>query len=141
MPTGRYDRKELKVADMSAAQSTIMKASAEIRELEKALGIDKKTREAGGTFTVQNYIRTLKEAAREYGIHLSKRVQAYEDVAMEARWRLRLLRQGDAEDRAYHDISEKTICKWLEEQLGHLEEVDKEFAREKGKIFAGRLNQ
>jgi hypothetical protein len=75
MPTGQYVRKELKVNDMGAAQSTIIKASTEIRELEKALGIDKKTREAGGAHTVQNYVGTLKAAARQYGIHLSKRMQ------------------------------------------------------------------
>lgn len=99
LPTGRYRRKELKVADMSAAQKTILTASGEIREFEKTLGIDKKAREAGGTHTVQNYVKTLKTAARKYGLHLSKRMQEYENVMMEARWKLRLLRNGDAEDR------------------------------------------
>jgi hypothetical protein len=65
-PTGRYLQKEPS-SDLSAAQSTITKAAEEIRELEKALGVDKKTREAGGQHTVANYITELKSAAREYG--------------------------------------------------------------------------
>lgn len=138
-PTGQYVRKELKVADMGAAQSTIVKASTEIRELEKALGIDKKTREAGGAHNVQNYVQTLKAAARQYGVHLSKRMQKYELMAMEARWRIRLLRNGDAEDRRYHGITEQKVIDWLEEQLVELEKADQEFAREKHRVFIGRF--
>jgi hypothetical protein len=139
VPTGQYVRSELKVNDMGAAQSTIIKASTEIRELEKALGIDKKTREAGGAHTVQNYVTTLKSAARQYGIHLSKRMKAYEQLAMDARWRLRLMRNGDAEDRAYHKLTPQTVCDWLEEELTKLEAIDKEYAREKHAVFVGRF--
>jgi hypothetical protein len=139
VPTGQYVRKELKVNDMGAAQSTIIKASTEIRELEKALGIDKKTREAGGAHTVQNYVGTLKAAARQYGIHLSKRMREYERVMMDARWRLRLMRNGDAEDRAYHKLTPQTVCDWLEGELAKLEELDKQYAREKHAVFVGRF--
>jgi hypothetical protein len=139
VPTGQYVRSELKVNDMGAAQSTIIKASTEIRELEKALGIDKKTREAGGAHTVQNYVTTLKSAARQYGIHLSKRMKAYEQLAMDARWRLRLMRNGDAEDRAYHKLTPQTVCDWLEDELTKLEAIDKEYAREKHAVFVGRF--
>ena len=138
-PTGNYVFKELKVSDMSAAQSTITKASTEIRELEKSLGIDKKTREAGGTHTVQNYVGTLKAAARQYGIHLSTRMREYEKVMMEARWKLRLLRNGDAEDRQYHKLTEKGVCDWLEQELARLEQLDMQFAKEKQRVYLGRV--
>jgi hypothetical protein len=121
------------------AQSTITKAAAEIRELEKALGIDKKTREAGGQHTVANYIATLKKAAHEKGVHVSQRVKAYEAFAMELRWRLRVMRNGDSEDRKHHDISPEAICAWAEEQLAALEQGDREWAKDKGRLFVGRL--
>lgn len=123
----------------SSAQNVIIKAAGEIRELEKALGIDKKTREAGGQHTVGDYVKTLKQAAHERGVHISKRTQAYESFAMELRWRVRLLRNGDSEDRHYHAISERTIVEYVEAELAKLEEVDKQFAREKGRVFVGRL--
>ena len=122
-----------------SAQNTISKASEQIREIEKALGIDKKSREAGGQHTVGNYVQTLKRAAHEKGVHISKRVKAYESLANELRWRIRLLRNGDDEDRGYHGITEESIIKFAEDELAKLEAEDKRWAREKGRIFVGRL--
>jgi hypothetical protein len=123
----------------SSAQNAIIKAATEIRDLEKALGIDKKTREQGGQHTVGDYVKTLKLAAHERGAHISKRTLAYEAFCMDLRWRVRLLRNGDAEDRQYHGVSEKSIVLFVETELAKLEEIDKKFAREKGKVFVGRL--
>jgi hypothetical protein len=139
LPTGNYKKTNLKASDMSAAQSIVTKSAAEIRELEKSLGVDKKTREAGGQVTVASYVGTLKEAAREYGIHISKRLKAYEKFNMELRWKLRLNANGDVEDKAYHDISPEKICAWAQVELGKLEEVDKEFAKTKGALYMGKL--
>jgi hypothetical protein len=139
LPTGEYERTQVKVAEMGAAQTTILKASGEIRELEKALGIDKKTREAGGSHTVQNYVGTLKSAARQYGVHLSNRMREYEKLMMEARWRLRMLKNADAEDRSYHKLTPQSVCDWLEGELARIEELDRRFAHEKHKVFLGRI--
>lgn len=123
----------------STAQVQIAKAATEIRELEKALGIDKKTRELGGKHTVMDYITNLKRAAHEKGVHISKRVKAYEEFAMDLRWRIRLLHNGDEEDRAYHNLSEDKILKWAEQQLAELEELDKQYANEKGRLYVGKM--
>jgi ethanolamine utilization cobalamin adenosyltransferase len=66
-------------------------------------------------------------------------MKAYEQLAMDARWRLRLMRNGDAEDRAYHKLTPQTVCDWLEEELTKLEAIDKEYAREKHAVFVGRF--
>lgn len=137
--TGRYVKSKLKPADEAAAQATITKASAEIRELEKSLGIDKKTREAGGTQSVGNYIQTLKLKAHAMGVHIANRLKEYERVMMEARWKLRLLENGDPEDRAYHNLTEESFLKWLREEIDGLEQTDRQFAHEKGKVFIGKI--
>jgi hypothetical protein len=140
LPTGRYVKStDLKASDVTAAQSIITKAAGEIRELEKALGIDKKTREQGGQETVRGYVLTLKAAAREYGLHVSERMKRYEGVCMEARWKLRLLRNGDVEDRAYHNLTPDNILTWLEEELAGLERFDQEFGRHYAKAYLGRV--
>jgi hypothetical protein len=139
LPTGVYKQTTLKAADMSAAQNMIVKAAGEIRELEKALALDKKTRESGGQHTVASYVSTLKEAARKYGLHISKRVMAYEKFAMELRWRIRLLNNGDAEDRAYHNLSPSTVLEWCENELKALEEADQRYAKEIGAIYVGKV--
>lgn len=139
VPTGRYKSIQVDAKTLSASQGAITKASIEIRELEKSLGIDKKTREAGGAYNVADYLTNLKKAAHEMGVHISERVKFYEDVMMEARWKIRLLRNGDPEDRQHHDISEAKILDWLEKKLAEAEQVDKDYAADKGKIFLGKL--
>lgn len=123
----------------AGATKDIKEAAEEIRGLEKALGIDKASREKGGQHTVVQYVTDLKKAAHAKGIHIAARVKAYEKLAMDLRWMIRLLRNGDAEDRQYHNISEKSIVDYAERNLAELEEQDKKWAREKGAPVLGRI--
>jgi hypothetical protein len=137
MYRAQLDLQDPKKAAQAVAR--ISKASEQIRELEKALGIDKKAREAGGQHTVVDYITRLKRAAHAMGVRISERVLEYEDFNNELRWRLRLLRNGDAEDRKHHGITRDSILEFCERRLAEIEERDKEWAREKGAIFVGKL--
>lgn len=121
------------------AQATIKLASDEIRKAEKALGVDKATREKGGQHTVADYVSKLKRAAHAKGIRISERVLAYEKVMMEAKWKIRVLRNGDKEDRAYHRITPESIIAWLEGELAAIEEADKKWAKQNGALFVGKL--
>lgn len=139
VPTGRYivDPKH-KAADSTAAQTQITKASTEIREMEKALGIDKKTREAGGQFNVADYIGTLKRVGHMMGIHITQRVRMSEAFMTNLSWRIRLLRNGDDEDKAYHGITEASIIEFCEAELAKMDSHNKKFARKQA-VFAGKL--
>lgn len=140
IPTGRYVKvQNQKSADRSAAQKMTIEASKEIRELEKALGIDKKTRESGGAHNIADYITNLKKAGHQLGVHIAKRMKFYEATMMEARWKIRLLRNGDPEDLKEHNLSPESLIDWLEGELKTAEEMDKKFAHEKGKVFLGKL--
>lgn len=121
------------------AQATIKLASDEIRKAEKALGVDKATREKGGQHTVADYVTKLKRAAHAKGVRISERVMAYEKVMMEAKWKIRVLRNGDKEDRDYHRVTADSIITWLEQELAVIEEQDKTWAREQGAVFVGKL--
>jgi hypothetical protein len=139
VPTGRYVKTEIKSASLRQYQDTINTASKEIREIEKAMGIDKKSRDQQGNETVAEWITRLKAVGHEYGIHIANRVKAYEEFAMNLRWRVRLEQNGDAEDRAHHDCTPEGIIKWAREELEKLEEIDRRFAHEKGKLAIGRV--
>ena len=139
VPTGQYKLVNLKATEMKAAQETVLKASKEIRELEASMGIDKKSRESGGQQTVAQYVTFAKRTAHEYGIHISKRTLAYEKFCMELRMKLRVLANADDEDKAYEGVSESAILEFCRDELVRLERVDKDFAKEKGKVFVGRL--
>lgn len=139
VPTGEYEMVTLKASELAAAQETVRKASAEIRNIEGSMGIDKKTREQGGTQTVQQYVSTMKLAANAYGVHIAQRVKEYEAFAMAMRTKLRILANADAEDKAYEEISEEKVLEWARQQLAHLEQVDKDWANQKGKLVVGKL--
>ncbi len=139
VPTGHYTTVEMDGEETARYSKILNTATAEIKSTERALGIDKVTREQGGTISVESYLRFLKKAAHERGIHIVKRVIAYEKFANELRTMLRMFHNLDAEDRAYHDLTEANILRWCSDQLAVLEEVDKEFAHQKGKLYAGKL--
>jgi hypothetical protein len=139
VPTGEYEMVTLKASELAAAQETVRKASSEIRSIESNLGIDKKTREQGGTQTVSQYVTTLKLAANAYGVHISKRTKEYEKFCMALRTKLRILANADAEDQAYEEISPDKVLEWARNQLAHLEQVDKDFANDRGKLVVGKL--
>lgn len=139
LPTGMTVRKELKPAQIKAHQESINSANKEIREMERLLGIDKRSREAGGKDTIQDYLQRVKKLGREYGIHVNDRTKAYEEFVNEMRWRIRLLEVGDSEDRAYHDCTPEGILKWAKEMLELLESKDQDWAQQVGKLYVGRV--
>lgn len=139
VPLNEMEEKKVTPTERNAIQKSLGDATKEIREIEKQLRIDKKSLDAGGSQTVANYVLTLKKAGHRMGIHIFKRTKMYEQFAMDLRWRLRLLRNGDDEDRRYHDISEEKICAWAEGVLSEVESFDKEFAKEQSLLFGGKL--
>lgn len=140
VPTGEYRLVEMKSADKTAAQGRLIKATQEVRTIEQTLGIDKKTRESGGAYTLEEYVGTLKKAAREMGLHISRRFRMHEAFVNGLRWRLRLVREGDHEDRAYHGVETlEKVVEWAETEMAKIEDADKEFAKERGRLVLGKL--
>jgi hypothetical protein len=137
LPTGRYVAKVLKPAEIKSWQEQITTVSKEIREIEKTMGIDKKSRDAAGDESLKSWLIAMKGRAHRYGLHVSGRVKAYEEFTMELRWRLRLNEVGDAEDKHYEDVDDAGVVKWAREQLAVLEEADKKFATDEGALVLG----
>jgi hypothetical protein len=136
-PTGAFEA----VSDDEIVSITdrLPKVQKEIRDLEKALRIDKQAREGEGTHDIRNYFETLKRAAFDYEVHLSDRYKAYDEVVNELRWKIRILRNADQEDKDYHQISEASIIKYIEDELLRLEELDIKFAADKQALWVGKL--
>lgn len=139
VPTGAYIQSKSSVDDMAAAQKMLNTSTDQIAKLEKVLGIDKASREAGGQVSVQTYVRTLKRAAHERAVHISTRVLAYEKFVQDLSWRLRVLKNADPEDRAYHDLTPDKILEWARGEIDGLAEVDKKFSAERGALYVGKL--
>lgn len=126
--------------EMSSISNSLPKLQEEIRKLEQALKIDKRTREGSGEGDIRNYMETLKKAAINYKVHLSKRFTLYDEFVNELRWRMRVYSSTDMEDRAYHSLdTPEKLHTWIDEQLSELEEVDKKFAVDKQALWTGRI--
>jgi len=123
----------------ATAQAMITSAAEQIRKGEKALGLDRVTREKGGQQTVADYITRLKKAGYEKGIRISERVTSFEAFNKELEWKLRILANGDTEDKAHHGLTEKTVCSWARGELAKIAEADKKWSKEKGAIWTGTL--
>jgi hypothetical protein len=141
LPTGRFKRITLESGDRGKLQKEITEASKEIRQTEQAMGVDKKSRESSGSFTMVGWIETMKRAAHDYGVHISERVQALEEFRGELSWRVRLNANGDAEDKAYMECSDTQVLTWVREELAKLEEVDKEFAGRQALVLGRGVGQ
>lgn len=139
VPTGRYVKAQMKPTDKTAALSVLLKVQGEIRDAEKALGVDKKTRDAGGQHEVRDYIGEVKSAAEIWGVHLSRRYQAYDAFARALRVKIHMLDNLDAEDLQHENISVDTILGFCRASLERLVEADKKFAAEKGRLIVGRV--
>lgn len=141
LATGEYQHRVLKPAEVKSFQEQITNASKEIRAIEQAMGIDKASRDKTGDETLRGWLTTMKARAHRYGLHVNRRVHAYEEFCMELRWRVRLNERGDAEDKHYEDCSDEGIIKWTRAQLAELDRQDQEFAQSEGNaLVVGAAN-
>lgn len=139
VPTGRYVATQVNRTEKQAVLSVLLKMQAEIRDAEKALGVDKKTRDSGGQYDTKAYVAALRDGAGEWGLHLSRRYMAYDAFARALRVRLRMLDTLDPEDLQHENITEATILSYCRASLTKLEEADKKFAHEKGRLIVGKV--
>lgn len=139
LPTGRYQQRVLKANEIRAYQGQITDASKEIREIEKTMGIDKKSRESAGEENNRQWLIRMKARAHRYGLHVSKRATRYEEFVMELRWRARLNEIGDPEDKHYENCSDEGVLQWVRAQLAELEQADRDFANEEGALVIGTV--
>lgn len=136
-PTGSYEPVRLNDSQVKGAHERIKEAISQIQSIDKALGVDRRTRDGGNKQSVANYIADAKAAAAQYAIHVAERTLAYEEFAMGLRWRHRVLTSHDAEDRKEHNLTPESFIAWAGEELKKLEQVDIDFAHQKGKLIVG----
>ena len=126
--------------EMASISQTLPKVQEEIRKLEQALKIDKRTREGSSEGDIKNYMESLKRAAIQYKVHLSERYTAFDEFVNELKWRMRVLANPDEEDRKYHGVeTAEKLCVWIEGQLNDLTEIDKKFANDKQSLWTGTV--
>lgn len=126
--------------EMASISQLLPKVQDEIRRLESALKIDKRTREGSAEGDIRDYMTNLKKAAVNYKVHLSERYIAFDEFVNELSWRIRVIENADDEDRRYHNLeSLDKFYEWIKDQVEELSRLDKEFAKNKQSLWLGKI--
>lgn len=126
--------------DEKQVHQQIAEYSKELRQVKKALGIDKVTRDQSKSESVGDYINQLLQRAKEFGIH---RNQQYEH-AVTLIYRLKTLvltyERCDEEEREDLGLSQESIMEWIKENLiDEWSEIDQAF-RDEQKMWVRDLS-
>lgn len=111
--------------------------SAEIRQLKKALGLDKETRDKQrGEDSVDAYINALRQRAKEFGVmrdeQSAKSIELFQQVSA----LITLYHNCDDGERHEQKCTEKDIIKWLTESaVPEFERIDEHFRDTKQRMW------
>jgi hypothetical protein len=105
-------------------------ASTELRQLRKALGIDRVTREAGQGETIAEYIHNLGIRAKRFGVMRNK--QAEKAITL---WRALMAETGchlrsDEEERVEFKRHAEDVVQWIVDHMDEFNEIDEAFRRD-----------
>lgn len=103
--------------DESKVQQQIAEYSKELRQVKKALGIDKITRDASKVESVGDYIRTLLQRAKEFGYHRNEQYEKAVTLIYELKTMVETYDRCDADEREDLDLSHETILDWVRENM------------------------
>ena len=107
----------------------LVKTSQEIRQMQKALGVDKVTREKlRGDGSVHVYLAQLRERAGHFGVNRSNQLERALTLVMELRTLVTMHDNCTPDERARFKISPDTILEWIRTTLGpEYDEIDEHF--------------
>lgn len=114
--------------------------SKEVRELKSALGIDKRTREAGQGETIADKWAFVCEKAREFGYHRNEQVIEAYNILNELRAKITLHDNSTDSERNKFDSNIEDILAWLREKFEEFDEIDEAF-RKSQSIWIKQINK
>lgn len=94
-------------------KNALKEYSSEIRLVKASLGIDRVTRERDKGETVGDYIATLLERAKEFGVHRDEQYSKSVTYLWELVSMVQTHDRCDAEERRELDLTEKSIVDWV----------------------------
>jgi hypothetical protein len=111
--------------------------SAEIRQLKKALGLDKETRDKQrGEDSVDAYINALRQRAKEFGYMRDEQSAKSIELFQQLSALVTLYHNCDDGERHEQKCTEAHIIAWITDKaMPEFEEIDEEFRDKKQKMW------
>jgi hypothetical protein len=109
-------------------EDALKSKSGELRQLKKALGIDRISRQKDSSDSLSDYIAKLLERAREFGVMRNDQTTAALTTFMELRSLVTLHDNSNEEERRTQGCTMEDIFDWLREYaFPEFDQVDREF--------------
>jgi hypothetical protein len=122
-------------------RESLSKTLTELRLLKKHMGMDRRGRIESQSQSVADYLATLKQRAKEFGIHRNTQVAKIIDLFSELETLIGLHDRCDEQERAELGVSEPEIINWIRETaIPEFKDIDDKF-RENQKYWIRELNQ
>lgn len=114
--------------DEKQIQQNIAEYSKELRQVKKALGIDKVTRDKDKAESVGDYIATLLQRAKEFGYHRNEQYEKAVTLIYQLKTLVGTFDRSDDQEREDLGLSHESILEWIRETLiDEWEEIDDNF--------------
>lgn len=114
--------------DEKQVQQNIADYSKELRQVKKALGIDKATRDKDKAESVGDYITKLLQRAKEFGYHRNNQYEKAVTLIYELKTLVSTYDRSDEQEREDLDLSPESIMEWVRENMiAEWDELDEAF--------------
>jgi len=114
--------------DSDQLGTAILNASKEVRQIKKALGIDRVSRDKAKGESVADYLEDLRVRARQFGINRENQLDVALELFQELSGMVTLYWNCDEEERRDEHITSDRIMEWLRDTaIPKFEAVDRHF--------------
>jgi hypothetical protein len=128
------------LVDEDQLRKNIKEYSGEITKIKESMGLNKASRDKSSQESIGQYLTTLKQRAKEFGIHREKQLDRALTLSKELFSLIGTYDRADAEERRKLDLSEASILAWVREVMApEFDEVDAHFRANAQKYWVREL--
>lgn len=117
--------------DENSLQKSLKEHSAEIRQLKKALGLDRETREKiRGEDSVDNYLAQIRQRALHFGYMRNEQAAKAIELFMDLDALITLHKNCDEKEKIELGVQVDDVMRWIEDEaIPRFRKVDEEFRK------------
>jgi hypothetical protein len=126
--------------DLDALKKALFEYSKELRLLKKSLGIDKAARDKERGENVSDYLETLKQRAKEFGVMREQQLTKCITLFQELSALVTLHKNTDEVERRENNVELHDIFEWIDSiAIPEFESIDRHFRENSQKFWIRKL--
>lgn len=113
--------------DLTEIRKAVNEQQKEVRDIKKALGMDKITRDKDKGQQTATYLEDLRHRAKEFGVMRNKQAVAAITMWQELTSIIQFYNNLTDDERKEEHVTEREIINWIESKIPEFEEIDRQF--------------